>query len=98
MLLPLSESGVKDSNCFLITLRTLFTNKAVSTSIELANKAYAHLFTASADIIDPVTTTNPFAYSMTAKLCYTSIVFIGIIINISIFKKSITSYRQFQVL
>ena len=83
---------------FFTTLKTLSTNKAVSISIELANKAYAHLFTVSADTIDPTTITDPFIYSIIAKLYYTSIVFIGIIIDMGVSKKSIAGYRQFQAL
>ena len=80
---------------FFTTLKTLSTNKAASISIELANKAYTHLFMASADIIDPAITTDPFIYNITVKLYYTSIVFMGIIIDIGISKKSTTSYGQF---
>src|SRR6266576_3941572 len=83
----------KDSDCFLTTFRTLSANKAVSISVELANKAYAYLFIASIDTIDPAMTTDPFMYSTTAKLHYTSIVFIGIIIDTGAFKKSTASYR-----
>src|SRR6266576_311642 len=79
----------QDSNYFLTTLRTLSADKVVFISVELANKAYTHLFTASADTMDPATTTDPFAYSTTAKSYYTSTVFIGIIINTGISKKSI---------
>src|SRR6266702_194406 len=85
----------QDSNYFLTTLRTLSTDKAVSISVELANKAYTHLFIASADTIDPATTTNPFAYSITVKSRYTSTVFIGIIIDIGVSNKSTTVYRDF---
>src|SRR6266567_2434461 len=88
----------QDFNYFLTTLRILSTNKVASISVELANKAYTHLFTAPIDIIGPTITTNPFAYSITVKLYYTSTVFIGIIINTSVFKKSTTGYRQFQAL
>ena len=63
--------------------------------MELANKAYAHLFMAFMDTIDPTLTTNPFAYSIIVKSRYTSIVFMGIIIDTGVFKKSTTSYRQF---
>ena len=83
---------------FFITLGILSTNKAVSISVELANKAYTHLFAASVDTIDPTITTNPFIYSMIAKSRYTSIVFMGIIIDTGVSKKSTTSYRQFQAL
>src|SRR6266702_323538 len=88
----------QDFNYFLTTFRTLSANKAVFISVELGNKAYIYLFMAFIDTIDPATTTNPFAYSTTVKLYYTSIVFIGIIINTGISKKSITGYRQFQAL
>ena len=66
-----------------------------SINIELANKACAYLFTASMDIIGPTMTTDPFAYNMMVKSRYTSIVFMGIIIDTSAFKKSTTGYRQF---
>ena len=49
----------------------------------------------SADIIGPTIITNPFTYSTTAKSYYTSIVFIGIIINTGTSKKSTAGYRQF---
>ena len=63
--------------------------------MELANKAYTYLFMASADTINPVITTDPFVYSMTVKSRYTSIVFMGIIIDTSVSKKSTAGYRQF---
>ncbi len=66
--------------------------------MELANRAYTHLFIVSIDIIGPTIITNPFTYSIIAKLYYTFIVFIGIIIDTGIFKKSTTNYRQFQAL
>ena len=71
----------------VITFGTLSADKVASISIELANKAYTYLFIAFIDIIDPIITTDPFIYSMTVKLYYTSIVFMGIIINTSAFKK-----------
>jgi hypothetical protein len=81
-------------------------------STELANKACAHLLTTPTDAIDTATeayahllTTptdateaNLFVYSMTAKSRYTSTVFIGIIVDTDAFKKSTTSYKQFQAL
>jgi hypothetical protein len=47
------------------------------------------------DAIDPVTEADLFVYNTTAKLCYTFIVFIGIIVNTNVFKKSTADYRQF---
>jgi len=44
--------------------------------------------------MEPITETNPFNYNITtAALRYTSIVFIGIIINTGALKKSIAGYR-----
>jgi hypothetical protein len=78
-------------------------------STELANKAYAHLFTALTDATGTVTKacahllitlTNAteadlFVYSTIAKSHYTSIVFIRIIVNTNTFKKSTADYKQF---
>jgi hypothetical protein len=62
---------------------------------ELANKACAYLFTALINATDLVIKADLFVYNTTAKLCYTFIVFIGIIVNTSVFKKSIANYKQF---
>src|SRR5882757_525873 len=88
-----SEEELEDPNgYYLILFRTLTIDKVTSISIELANKAYAYLLTATS--IEPTTETNPFNYNITtAALRYTSIVFIGIIINTSTLKKSIAGYR-----
>jgi len=90
-----SKKELEDPNSYyLILFRTLTIDKATSISIELANKAYAYLLTTTS--IEPTIETNPFNYNtITATLRYTSTVFIGIIINISILKKSIAGYRQF---
>jgi hypothetical protein len=82
-------------------------------SAELANKAYAYLFTAPTNATDTVTKAcaylliapmnatdlitkaDLFVYSITAKLCYTFIVFIRIMVNTNVFKKSTISYKQF---
>jgi len=88
-----SEEELEDPNgCYLILFRTLTIDKATSISVELANKAYAYLLTTTS--IEPTTETNPFNYNITTTASrYTSIVFIGIIINTSALKKSIASYR-----
>jgi len=90
-----SKEELEDPNSYyLILFRTLTIDKATSTSVELANKAYAYLLTATS--IEPTTETNPFNYNTTtAALRYTSTVFIGIIINTSALKKSIAGYGQF---
>jgi len=90
-----SEEELEDPNsCYLILFRTLTIDKATSISVELANKAYAYLLTTTS--IEPTTETNPFNYNtITAALRYTSIVFIGIIIDTSVLKKSTAGYGQF---
>jgi len=90
-----NKEELEDPNSYyLILFRTLTIDKATSISIELANKAYAYLLTTIS--IEPTTETNPFNYNTTtAALRYTSIVFIGIIIDTSILKKSTAGYGQF---
>jgi len=88
-----SEEELEDPNSYyLILFGTLTIDKATSISIELANKAYAYLLTATS--MEPTTETNPFNYNITtAASRYTSIVFIGIIIDTSMLKKSTAGYR-----
>jgi len=90
-----SEEELEDPNSYyLILFGTLTIDKATSISVELANKAYAYLLTTIST--EPTTETNPFNYNTTtAALRYTSTVFIGIIINTSILKKSTAGYGQF---
>jgi hypothetical protein len=87
-----SEEELEDPNgCYFILFRTLTTDEVTSISVELANKACAYLLTVTST--EPTTETNPFNYNTTtAASRYTSIVFIGIIINTSALKKSIASY------
>jgi len=88
-----SKKELEDPNSYYLTLfRTLTIDEATSISVELANKAYTYLLTTTS--IEPTTETNLFNYNITtAALRYTSTVFIGIIINTSILKKSIAGYR-----
>jgi len=90
-----SEEELKDPNgCYLILFGTLTIDEVTSISVELANKAYAYLLTITS--IEPTTETDPFNYNTTtAALCYTSTVFMGIMIDISALKKSIAGYGQF---
>ena len=87
-----SEEELEDPNgCYLILFRTLTIDKATSISIKLANKAYTYLFTAIST--EPTTETNPFNYNTTTAVSrYTSTVFMGIIINTGMLKKSIAGY------
>jgi hypothetical protein len=64
-------------------------------SAELANKACAHLLTTLTDATGLVTEADLFVYSITVTLCYTSIVFVGIMVNTGVFKKSTAGYKQF---
>jgi hypothetical protein len=72
--------------------------EATSIGVELANKAYIHLFIAleptTESTTEPHTKTDLFAYSTTTTIAlrYTSTVFIGIIIDIGTLYKSTASY------
>jgi len=90
-----SKEELEDPNgCYLTLFRTLTIDEATSTSVELANKAYAYLLTIIST--EPTTETDPFNYNITtAALRYTSTVFMGIIIDISMLKKSMAGYGQF---
>jgi hypothetical protein len=88
-----SKEELEDPNgCYLILFGTLTIDKATSISVELANRACAYLLTITST--EPITETNPFNYNIiTAALRYTSMVFMGIIIDTSVLKKSIAGYR-----
>jgi len=88
-----SKEELEDPNgYYLILFGTLTIDKATFISVELANKAYAYLLITTST--EPTTETNPFNYNIiTAALRYTSTVFIGIIIDTSVLKKSTASYR-----
>ena len=89
-----SEEELEDPNgCYLTLFRTLTIDKATSTSVELANRAYAYLLTITS--MEPTTETDPFSYNTTTALRYTSTVFMGIIIDTSALKKSTADYGQF---
>jgi len=90
-----SEEELEDPNgYYLILFGTLTIDKATSISIELANKACAYLLTIIS--MEPTTETDPFNYNITtAALRYTSTVFIGIIIDTGMLKKSMAGYKQF---
>jgi hypothetical protein len=72
-------------------IRTLTADKAASISIELANKACAHLLTINT--VEPTQEDNPFSYTTTVALLHTSIVFIGIVINTGVAKKSTAGHN-----
>ena len=67
-------------------------NKATFISTILANKAFSYLLILK-DITKPILTTNPFIYTLnTLSSRYTLDVFLGIIVNIRVSRKSIASY------
>jgi hypothetical protein len=68
---------------------------ALTDATNTAIKACTYLFITPTNVTDLVTEANLFVYNITAKLCYTSIVFIRIIINTGVSKKFIVGYRQF---
>jgi hypothetical protein len=68
---------------------------ALTDATDTATEACAYLLTALMDVINLIIKADLFVYSITAKSCYTSTVFIGIMVNTSVSKKSITSYKQF---
>jgi len=88
-----SEEELEDPDgCYLILFGTLTIDKVTFISIELANRAYTYLLTITS--MEPITETNLFNYNIiTTALRYTSIVFMGIIINTGVLKKSIAGYR-----
>ena len=70
-------------------------NKATFINTTLANKAFSYLLTLK-DITKPTLTTNLFIYTLnTLSSQYTLNIFLGIIVNTEINKKSITNYSQF---
>ena len=72
--------------------------EVTSISLKLANKAYIHLLIVSElttkSAMEPYIKTDPFIYNTATTIAsrYTLIVFIGIIINIGILRKSKANY------
>jgi hypothetical protein len=60
-----------------------------------ATEACAHLLITPTNATDLITEANLFVYSTTTKSRYTSTVFIRIMVNTSVFKKSTADYKQF---
>jgi len=66
-------------------------DNTTATALELANRAYSYVVITINTIIDAFTTnTDPFTYNTTLR--YTSIKFIGVIINTRASKRSIVGY------
>jgi hypothetical protein len=58
-------------------------------------KACTHLLITFTNVTDLVTKADLFVYNIIAKLCYIFTVFIRIIVNTNVFKKSTADYKQF---
>jgi len=72
-------------------------DNATAIALKLANRAYSHVVTTINTIIDAFPTNiDPFTYNITSY--YTSIKFIGIIINTKASKRSTVGYSQFLAL
>ena len=67
-------------------------NKVTFISTVLANKAFSYLLILK-DITKPILTTDPFIYTLNISSSqYILNMFLGIIVNIRVSRKSITSY------
>ena len=88
---PANRKELKLGTIYLTAFKELTPNKVIFISTILANKAFNYLLILK-DIIKPILTTNPFIYTLnTSSSRYTLDVFLDIIINIKVSRKSITS-------
>ena len=70
-------------------------NKVTFISAVLANKAFSYILILE-DITKSILTTDPFIYTLNIfSSQYTLNVFLGIVVNIRVSRKSIASYSQF---
>lgn len=97
---PQGSTEDESDECYLTSFGTLTANEALSTSVELANRAYVHS-------LDPAPNTarnlsefepesDPFQYTTTTR--YSSVEFVGIMIDTGASTKSTAGYGQFQAL
>jgi hypothetical protein len=93
-----------ESTTYLTAFGELTPNKATSMSVVLANKAFSHSLTLEEPTLatnptlatDPTLATNPFIYTLnTSSSQYTLDVFLGIVVDIGVSKKSTVGYSQF---
>ena len=83
-----SELGI----IYLTAFRELMSNKITFINIILADRAFSHLLILK-DITKPILTTNPFIYILNIfSSSYTLDVFLGIIVNIGVSRKSTATY------
>jgi len=95
LVINIDPSTLTDKDNQAIVYYTLYSkielDNATTIALKLANRAYSHVVTTINTIIDAFPTDiDPFAYNIT--LYYTSIKFIGIIINTRASKRSIVGY------
>jgi hypothetical protein len=95
---PTNKNELESGIVYLMAFGELTPNKTISISIILANKAFSYLLILE-DMTKPTPTIDPFIYILNISSSqYISDVFLGIIINTRISKKSTTGYNQFQAL
>ena len=89
---PVNGKELESGTVYLIAFRELMPNKVTFISVALANKAFSYLLILE-DITKFILTTNPFIYILNIfSSRYTLDMFLGIIINIKVSRKSIASY------
>ena len=98
LVVNIDPSTLLDKDDQAIVYYTLYSeiklDNITAIALELANRAYSYAVTTINTIIDVFPTNiDPFTYNTT--LYYTSIRFIGIIIDTRAFKRSIVEYGQF---
>ena len=92
---PTNKKELKSGTVYFIAFRELIPNKATFISTVLANKAFSYLLILE-DMTKSTLTTDPFIYILnTPSSQYTLDVFLGIIVNTGVSRKSIASYSQF---
>ena len=89
---PVNKEGLKLGIIYLTAFKELIPNKVTFISTILANKAFSYLLILK-DITKSTLTTDPFIYILNIfSSQYTLDIFLGIIVNIGVSKKSIASY------
>ena len=92
---PANKKELELNTVYLIAFRKLMPNKVTFISAVLANKAFSYLLILE-DIIKLILTTDPFIYILnTSSSWYTLDMFLGIIVNIGVSRKSTVNYSQF---
>jgi hypothetical protein len=89
------EKELELDTTYFMAFRELTPSEATSMSIVLANKAFSHSLTLE-NITKPTLATNLFTYTLnTSSSWYTLDVFLGIVVDIRVSKKSTAGYSQF---